>query len=58
MVISGSDKKITLWNKEGVQLGLIGEMDDWVWSTSVNPVTKGVFCGTNGGKVALHSVDF
>jgi len=37
MVMAGSDKTITLWNREGVYLGKIGEMEDWVWSTSVNP---------------------
>jgi hypothetical protein len=49
MVISGSDKKITLWNKEGVLLGTIGEMKSWVWTTAVNPVSKAVFGCANDG---------
>lgn len=45
MVIAGSDKKTSLWNKEGVLLGTIGEMKDWVWGCAVNPVSKTVFSG-------------
>lgn len=57
MVIAGSDKKLTLWNKEGVLLGTIGEMKDWIWSTAVNPVTKTVFAGANDGSIAMHNVE-
>ena len=58
MVMSGSDKKITLWNKEGVLLGTIGEQKDWIWATSVNPVTKSVFAGANDGTIASYNVEF
>ena len=42
-VMAGSDRKITLWNRDAVQLGQVGEMDDWVWSTSVNPKNNQIF---------------
>jgi len=58
MVIAGSDKKVTLWNKEGVQLGTIGEMTDWIWSVSVDPTTKSIFAGSNKGNIAAYKVDF
>ena len=58
MVMSGSDKKITLWNKEGVLLGTIGELKDWIWSTAVNPVSKTVFAGANDGTIASFNVEF
>lgn len=51
MVITGSDKKITLWNKEGILLGTIGEMKDWIWSAGVNPINKNVFAGSNNGTI-------
>lgn len=35
MVVAGTNKKLTLWNKDGIRLGDIGEMNDWVWSTQV-----------------------
>ena len=58
MVMSGSDKKVTLWNKEGVLLGTIGEFKSWVWGTAVNPVSKAIFAGCNDGTIASHSVEF
>lgn len=58
MVMSGSDKKITLWNKEGVLLGTIGEQKDWIWATAVNPVSKTVFAGANDGAIAMFNVEF
>ncbi len=58
MVMAGSDKKVTLWNKEGVLLGTIGEMKDWIWGVGVNPITKSVFSGSNTGAIQMHSVDF
>lgn len=58
MVMAGSDKKITLWNKEGILLGTIAEMKDWVWSTSVNPVSKQIFAGANDGAIGSYNVDF
>ncbi len=58
MAIGGSDKKITLWNKEGVLLGTVGEMKDWVWSVAVCPTNKNIFAGANNGSIALHNVEF
>jgi hypothetical protein len=58
MVMSGSDKKLTLWNKEGVLLGTIGEMKTWVWTTAVNPITKSVFGGSNDGSISMFGVEF
>lgn len=51
MVISGSDKKTSLWNKDGVHLGTINSMNDWVWSTAVNPVNNKIFSGANDGEI-------
>ena len=58
MAIGGSDKKVTLWNKEGVLLGPVNEMKDWIWSVAVNPVTKTVFSGANNGSIAMTQVEF
>jgi intraflagellar transport protein 122 len=58
MTIGGSDKKLTLWNKDGVLLGTIAEMKEWIWSTCVNPVSKQVFAGTNSGVISTHNVEF
>lgn len=54
--MAGSDKKITLWNRDAVQLGQIGEMEDWIWSTSVNPKNNSIFSGGNNGHIQLHKM--
>ena len=58
MVLAGSDRKVTLWNKEGIKLGLIGETKDWVWQTAVNPGTKTLFAGANNGQLCMFGVEF
>ena len=57
MVMSGSDKKITVWNRDCVNLGSVGEMKDWIWSTAVNNVNRSIFAGCNDGLVQMHKVE-
>lgn len=56
-VLAGSDKQVTLWNKEGIRLGKVGELTDWIWSTAVNPATKSIFAGANNGGLANFSIE-
>ena len=58
MTIGGSDKKLTLWNKDGVLLGTVAEFNQWIWATAVNPVSKIVFAGTNNGLMSTHNIEF
>ena len=58
MTIGGSDKKLTLWNKDGVLLGTVAEFNQWIWATAVNPVSKNVFAGTNNGLLSIHNIEF
>jgi intraflagellar transport protein 122 len=58
MVIAGTNKKLTLWNKDGVRLGDIGELNDWVWSAQVAPEKGKVFAGSNNGHMVTYQVDF
>jgi intraflagellar transport protein 122 len=57
-VMAGSDKKVTLWNKDGVLLGSIGEMKSWIWGVAVKPKEKAVFAADNDGGIAYFNVDF
>lgn len=57
-VMAGSDREVTLWNKEGVKLGKIGTVSDWVWSVCVHPGTNSVFAGTNSGDLTSFNVEF
>ena len=58
LVVSGSDKKLTLWNKSLVKLGEINCLNDWVWSSSTFPDKKTIFSGTNSGQMVKQEIDF
>ena len=56
--MTGSDRTVTLWNKEGVKLGQIGELDDWVWSVCVNQATNAIFAASNTGQIKSFHTTF
>lgn len=58
MAISGSDKKITLWNKEGVLIGTIGEMKSWCWGVTCKPNDKMIFGADNNGQITMFKTEF
>lgn len=37
IVMGGSDKQASLYTKDGVRLGAIGEQNAWVWTCRVKP---------------------
>lgn len=37
IVMGGSDKQASLYTKDGVRLGTIGEQHSWVWTCRVKP---------------------
>lgn len=37
IVMGGSDKQASLYTKDGVRLGTIGEQNAWVWTCRVKP---------------------
>ena len=57
-VLAGSDKQITLWNKEGIKLGKVGELTDWIWTTAIQPGSESIFAGANNGTVANFTIEF
>jgi intraflagellar transport protein 122 len=40
LVVGGSDRKVTLYTKDGVSLKVVAERDDWVWSIKTRPKSK------------------
>ena len=58
LVIGGSDRKASLWTKEGVRLTTIGEREDWVWVGRVRPRQNYVAVGCNDGTIALYQLLF
>ena len=57
-VMAGSDKQMTLYNKEGVKLSNVGSTGDWIWSCSVNQTTNCVFAGSNNGDIINKKINF
>jgi intraflagellar transport protein 122 len=58
LVVGGSDKKLSLWTKEGINLGLVDEQSDWIWSVAVRPRTYQFVVGTNDGVLTMRKVTF
>lgn len=44
MCIGGSDRKVSLWTKEGIRLMTVCETKDWVWSIAHRPHQNYVVC--------------
>lgn len=58
LIVAGADNRATMYTKEGVQLGLISERDDWVWCARARPKHNYVAVGTNSGTIVLHQIVF
>eukprot|EP00743_Colponemidia_sp_Colp-15_P003978 GILK01004290.1.p1 GENE.GILK01004290.1~~GILK01004290.1.p1 ORF type:complete len:1251 (-),score=266.14 GILK01004290.1:264-4016(-) len=58
LVISGSDKKASLWTKDGTYLGPVAEREDWVWSAKVRPKQNYLAVGCNDGTLTMYQVIF
>eukprot|EP01116_Phalansterium_solitarium_P016577 TRINITY_DN3872_c0_g3_i3.p1 TRINITY_DN3872_c0_g3~~TRINITY_DN3872_c0_g3_i3.p1 ORF type:complete len:1186 (+),score=383.77 TRINITY_DN3872_c0_g3_i3:201-3758(+) len=58
LVVSGSDRKASLWTKEGVKLTVVGERDDWIWAGRVKPRQNFVCLGSNDGTVTMYQMVF
>ena len=37
ILLGGSDKQVSLFTKDGVRLGAVGEQTSWVWTCKVKP---------------------
>lgn len=37
ILLGGSDKQVSLFTKDGVRLGTIGEQSSWVWTCRAKP---------------------
>eukprot|EP00817_Percolomonadidae_sp_ATCC50343_P007795 CAMPEP_0117420108 /NCGR_PEP_ID=MMETSP0758-20121206/1516_1 /TAXON_ID=63605 /ORGANISM="Percolomonas cosmopolitus, Strain AE-1 (ATCC 50343)" /LENGTH=951 /DNA_ID=CAMNT_0005201535 /DNA_START=652 /DNA_END=3504 /DNA_ORIENTATION=- len=58
MVIAGSNKKATLWKKEGIKLCDICETSNWIWSAKPRPNDNYVAVGTEDGDVKVYQLMF
>uniref|UniRef100_A0A3Q1IH06 Intraflagellar transport protein 122 homolog n=1 Tax=Anabas testudineus TaxID=64144 RepID=A0A3Q1IH06_ANATE len=58
IVMGGSDKQASLYTKDGVRLGTIGEQNAWVWTCRVKPDSNFVVLGCQDGTIACYQLIF
>nr|XP_005997893.1 PREDICTED: intraflagellar transport protein 122 homolog [Latimeria chalumnae] len=58
IVMGGSDKQVSLYTKDGVRLGTIGEQSSWVWTCRVKPDSNYVVIGCQDGTIAFYQLIF
>ncbi|MED6266259.1 hypothetical protein CHARACLAT_000298, partial [Characodon lateralis] len=58
IVMGGSDKQVSLYTKDGVRLGTIGEHKAWVWTCRVKPDSNYVVCGCQDGTIFCYQLNF
>ncbi|XP_056380930.1 intraflagellar transport protein 122 homolog isoform X1 [Hyla sarda] len=58
IVLSGSDRQVSLFTKDGVRLGTIGEQNSWVWTCKVKPDSNYVVIGCQDGTLAFYQLIF
>jgi intraflagellar transport protein 122 len=58
IVIGGSDRKVTLWTKEGVKLAHVANTADWVLSAKPRPNQNQIAVGDNSGTVSVFKLQF
>uniref|UniRef100_A0A3B3W2G3 Intraflagellar transport protein 122 homolog n=1 Tax=Poecilia latipinna TaxID=48699 RepID=A0A3B3W2G3_9TELE len=58
IVMGGSDKQVSLYTKDGVRLGTIGEHKAWVWTCQVKPNSNYVVCGCQDGTIYCYQLNF
>ncbi|PIC32819.1 hypothetical protein B9Z55_013017 [Caenorhabditis nigoni] len=58
LLVGGSNKKLTIYTRTGVPLGIVCQMDHWIWSTCVRPNTNIISIGCVDGTVSCYSMVF
>uniref|UniRef100_A0A673IZY9 Intraflagellar transport protein 122 homolog n=1 Tax=Sinocyclocheilus rhinocerous TaxID=307959 RepID=A0A673IZY9_9TELE len=58
IVMGGSDKQASLYTRDGVRLGTIGEQSSWVWTSRVKPDSNYVVLGCQDGTIAFFQLIF
>ncbi|XP_025019210.1 intraflagellar transport protein 122 homolog isoform X2 [Python bivittatus] len=58
ILMGGSDKQVSLYTKDGVRLGTIGEQSTWVWTCKAKPDSNYVAVGSQDGTISLYQLIF
>ncbi|XP_064218153.1 intraflagellar transport protein 122 homolog isoform X5 [Aotus nancymaae] len=58
ILLGGSDKQASLFTKDGVRLGTVGEQNSWVWTCRVKPDSNYVVVGCQDGTISFYQLIF
>uniref|UniRef100_G1NCZ8 Intraflagellar transport protein 122 homolog n=1 Tax=Meleagris gallopavo TaxID=9103 RepID=G1NCZ8_MELGA len=58
ILLGGSDKQVSLFTKDGVRLGAIGEQSSWVWTCKAKPDSNYVAVGCQDGTISFYQLIF
>ncbi|NXM32108.1 IF122 protein, partial [Oxyruncus cristatus] len=58
LLLGGSDRQVSLFTKEGVRLGALGEQNSWVWTCKVKPDSNYVVIGCQDGTISFYQLIF
>ncbi|XP_014652267.1 PREDICTED: intraflagellar transport protein 122 homolog isoform X4 [Ceratotherium simum simum] len=58
LLLGGSDKQVSLFTKDGVRLGTVGEQNSWVWTCKVKPDSNYVVVGCQDGTISFYQLIF
>uniref|UniRef100_A0A2K6RMG9 Intraflagellar transport protein 122 homolog n=1 Tax=Rhinopithecus roxellana TaxID=61622 RepID=A0A2K6RMG9_RHIRO len=60
ILLGGSDKQVSLFTKDGVRLGTVGEQNSWVWTCQVKPDSNYVrhITGVCDGTISFYQLIF
>ncbi|CAI5448171.1 unnamed protein product [Caenorhabditis angaria] len=58
LLIGGSNKTLTMFTRFGVALGIVAQMDTWIWTVTINPNNNSVIIGCVDGTIACYSLVF
>ncbi|XP_027602224.1 intraflagellar transport protein 122 homolog isoform X6 [Pipra filicauda] len=58
LLLGGSDRQVSLFTKDGVRLGTLGEQNSWVWTCKVKPDSNYVAVGCQDGTISFYQLIF
>ena len=58
LILSGSNKKVSLYSKEGIRLVDLAEKNSWVWGAAYSGANERVIVGTNSGSIDNLQLSF
>ncbi|KAJ7417309.1 intraflagellar transport protein 122 isoform X1 [Willisornis vidua] len=58
LLLAGSDRQVSLFTRDGVRLGTVGEQSSWVWACRVKPDSSYVAVGCQDGTISFYQLIF